>query len=74
MRHKGKKFTWTNAAGESFQRMKKEFCEAPVLGMPTEKGMYLLDYGCFGSSDFWHCPSRTGMRWEDSFEINSIRE
>ena len=22
---------------------KKEFCEAPVLGMPTEKGMYVLD-------------------------------
>ena len=43
MRHKGKKFTWNNAAEESFQRKKKELCEAPVLGMPTEKGMYVLD-------------------------------
>ena len=43
MRHKGKKFTWNNAAEESFQRIKKELCEAPVLGMPTEKGMYVLD-------------------------------
>ena len=43
MRHKGKKFTWNNAAEESFQRLKKELCEAPVLGMPTEKGMYVLD-------------------------------
>ena len=43
MRHKGKKFTWKNAAEESFQRIKKELCEAPVLGMPTEKGMYMLD-------------------------------
>ena len=42
-RHKGKKFTWNNAAEESFQRIMKEFCEAPVLGMPTEKGMYVLD-------------------------------
>ena len=42
MRHKGKKFTWNNAAEESFQRIKKELCEAPVLGMPTEKGMYVL--------------------------------
>ena len=42
-RHKGKKFTWNNAAEESFQRIKKELCEAPVLGMPTEKGMYVLD-------------------------------
>ena len=36
MRHKGKKFTWNNAAEESFQRIKKELCEAPVLGMSTE--------------------------------------
>ena len=43
MRHKGKKFTWNIAAEESFQRIKKELCEAPVLGMPTEKGMYVLD-------------------------------
>ena len=43
MRHKGKKFTWNNAAEGSFQRIKKEFCGAPVLSMPTEKGMYVLD-------------------------------
>ena len=43
MRSKGKKFTWNNAAEESFQRTKRELCEAPVLGMPTEKGMYVLD-------------------------------
>ena len=34
MRHKGKKFMWNNAAEESFQRIKKELCEAPVLSMP----------------------------------------
>ena len=43
MRHKGKKFTWNNAAEESFQRIKKELWEAPELGMPTEKRMYVLD-------------------------------
>ena len=43
MRHKGKKFTWNNAAEESFQRIKEELCVAPLLGMPTEKGMYVLD-------------------------------
>ena len=43
MRHKGKKFTWKNAAEDSFQRMKKEFCVAPVLDMTTEKGMYVQD-------------------------------
>ena len=34
---------WKNAAEESIQRIKKDLCEAPVLGMPTEKGMYVLD-------------------------------
>ena len=43
MRHKIKNFMWNDAAEESFQRIKKELCEAPVLGMPTEKGMYVLD-------------------------------
>ena len=43
MRHKDKKFTWNNAAEEPFQRIKEELCEAPVLGMPTGKGMYVLD-------------------------------
>ena len=43
MRHKGKNFTWNMAAEESFQRIKKEMYEAIVLGMPTVKGMYVLD-------------------------------
>ena len=43
MRHKDKKFTWNNGADESLQRIKKELCEATVLGMPMEKDMYVLD-------------------------------
>ena len=43
MRHKGVKFKWNNAEEESFQRKKRGLCKAPVLGMPTEKGMYVLD-------------------------------
>ena len=39
----GKKFTWNNTAEESFQGIKKELCEAPVLGMLTKKGMYVWD-------------------------------
>ena len=34
---------WNNAAEESFRRIKKELCEAPVLGMPTEKVTDVLD-------------------------------
>ena len=43
MSHECKNFTSNNAVEESFQRVKKELCEKPVLGMPTEKGMYVLD-------------------------------
>ena len=43
MRNKGKKFTWTDEAQVSFENINRELCEAPVLGMPTEKGMFVLD-------------------------------
>ena len=42
MRIKGKKFTWTDEAQVSFENIKRELCEAPFLGMPTEKGMFVL--------------------------------
>ena len=42
MRNKGEKFTWTDEAQVSFENIKRELCEAPVLGMPTEKGMFVL--------------------------------
>ena len=37
-RNKGKKFCWTDEAQASFENIKRELCEAPVLGNPTEKG------------------------------------
>ena len=43
MRNKCKKFTWTDEAQVSIENIKREFCEALVLGMPTEKGMFVLD-------------------------------
>ena len=43
LKNKGKKFTWTDEAQVSFENIKRELCEAPVLGMPTEKGMFVLD-------------------------------
>ena len=38
-----KKFVWNERAQEVFEKIKRELCEALVLGMPTEKGMYVLD-------------------------------
>ena len=43
MRNKGKKFEWNEEAQAAFENIKRELCEASVLGMPTEKGMYVLD-------------------------------
>ena len=43
MRNKGKNFEWNDEAQVAFENIKRELCEAPVLGMPTEKGMYVLD-------------------------------
>ena len=43
MRNKGKKFEWNEEAQAAFENIKRELCEAPVLGMPIEKGMYVLD-------------------------------
>ena len=43
MRNKGNKFEWSDEAQTAFENMKRELCEAPVLGMPTEKGMHVLD-------------------------------
>ena len=43
MRNKGKKFEWSDEAQTAFENIKRELCEAPVLGMPSEKDMYVLD-------------------------------
>ena len=43
MRNKGKKSDWNKKAQAAFENIKRDLCEAPVLGMPTEKGMNVLD-------------------------------
>ena len=44
MRNKGKKFEWNKEAQAAFVIIKRELCEAPVLGMLLkEKSMYVLD-------------------------------
>ena len=40
---KGKKFWCTDDAQVSFENIERKHCEAPVLGMPTEKEMFVLD-------------------------------
>ena len=43
MRNKRKDFSWTDEAQVPFENIKREFFEAPVLGMPTEKRLFKLE-------------------------------
>ena len=43
LQNKGKKFSWTDEAQVSFENIQHKLCEAPVLGIPAEKGMFVLD-------------------------------
>ena len=43
MCNKRKKFEWNEEIQAAFENIKRELCEEPVLGMPTENGMYVLD-------------------------------
>ena len=45
MRNKGNKFECNEEAQAAFENIKRELCKTTVLGMPTEKGMYVLDTG-----------------------------
>ena len=42
-RNRRKKFEWNAEDQAAFENITRELCEAPVLGMPTEKGIYVLD-------------------------------
>ena len=43
MRNKGKNLEMNEEAQAAFENIERELCNAPVLGMPTEKGLYVLD-------------------------------
>ena len=48
MRNKGKDFACNERSQKAFENVKRELCEAPLLGMPTEKGMYVIDSDASG--------------------------
>ena len=43
MLNKGNKFSWTDEAQVFFENIKRDLCEALVLGLLTEKGIFVLD-------------------------------
>ena len=43
MTRKGQKFQWTTDCETAFVELKKRLTEAPVLALPQDEGMYILD-------------------------------
>ena len=73
MRNKSKKFTWTEEAQVSFENVKCELCEAPVLGMPTKKGMFVLDTsGCISGCDIGHTSPGAGVERENGSPSDNL--
>ena len=72
MRNKGKKFEWSEEAQAAFENIKRELCEAPVLGMPTEEGMYVLDTGASVRANLRNTASGAGMEWKNSSPSHCI--
>ena len=62
-----KKFEWSDEAQSAFENIKREVCEAPVLGMPTEKGMYVLDTDAsvMFLTHLRNTASGAGMEWKN---------
>ena len=56
MRNKGKIFSWTDEAQVSFENIKCNLCEALVLGMLNEKGVFGLetDAGILHQEQDWN--------------------
>ena len=73
MRNKGKKFTRDDEAQVSFENIKRERCEAPVLGMPTEKDVG-AGHGCISGCDIGHTSPGAGVERENSSSSDSLRE
>ena len=71
-RNKGKKFCWTDEAQVSFEKTKRELCEAPVLGMPTEKGDIRVRQGRISGCDIGHTSPRTRVKRENRSPTNSL--
>ena len=61
MRNKRKKFEWNEEAQAAFENIKQELCEAPVLGMPTEKDASVVAIsGILHQEQEWN--GRTALR------------
>ena len=74
MRHKGKKFTWNNAAEESFQRLKKKTVGRTCTRHADRERDVRAGYRCNGSSDLGHTPSRTRVERKNSVKTDRLRE
>ena len=67
MRNKGKKFEWIEKAQVAYENINQELCEAKVLGLPTKKGINVLDTDAsVVAISGILTTSGAGMEWENS--------
>jgi len=68
---KGKRFSWTPEAQQSFDQLKLALTSPPVLAMPTDEGEFVLDTD---ASEFAIgavlCQVQGGMVWYGTLEFN----
>ena len=74
MRNKGKKFEWNDEAQVAFENIKRELCEAPVLGMPTEKGHVCSRHRRIGGGHLRNLASRARMERKNGSPSHCIRQ
>ena len=76
MKNKGKKITWTDEAKFHLRtpNMNHELCEEPVLGMPTEKGMFVLDKDASVVCDIGHTSPGARVERENGSPSDSLRK
>ena len=74
MRHKGKKFTWKNAAERVISKKENGVVRSTSAGDAHGKANVHAGHGCLGGSDLWNTPPRTGMERKDSLETDSLQE
>ena len=74
MRNKGKKFEWNDEAQVAFENIKRELCEAPVLGNAYRKGHVCSRHRRIGGWPSQESCIKSKNGTEEQFSVHCIRQ